>query len=142
MTEHLPVLEALTQLAADNVADGGKPYSAIIIKDGVQIAAAVNLSHKIPDLTQHAELLAIQKACTILKTPDLSGCTLYASAQPCLMCHTAAKWAKIKQIYYIVQRESIPQSMLAPWMTSPLPEESLNYYPANQLFFYWDKAQQ
>ncbi|WP_107950675.1 hypothetical protein [Lysinibacillus parviboronicapiens] len=47
MTEHLSVLEALTKLATDNVADGGKPYSAIILKGGVQIASAVNLSHKI-----------------------------------------------------------------------------------------------
>lgn len=134
MTAHLFVLEALTKLARDNVADGGKPYSAIILKDGVQIATAVNLSHKIPDLTQHAELLAIQKTCSLLKTPNLSDCILYASAQPCLMCHTAAKWAKIKQIYYIVQRENIPQSMQALWMTSPLPVDSLSYSPANRLF--------
>lgn len=141
MMEHLPILEALTKLAADNVKNGGKPYSAIIVKNGVQVSAAVNLSHKIPDLTQHAELLAIQQACHILKTPNLSDCILYASAQPCLMCHTAAKWAKIKQIYYIVQREDIPQSMQAPWMTSPLLAKAITYPSTNQLFYQLENEQ-
>lgn len=52
------------------------------------------------DLTQHAELKAIQTACKELNTRDLSNYTLYTSCEPCMMCLGAFKWANFKAIYF------------------------------------------
>lgn len=40
------------------------------------------------------------KAQRHLNTTDLSGCTLYASGQPCPMCLGAIAFANIKVVYY------------------------------------------
>ena len=52
----------------------GGPFGAAIIKDGHCIAVASNSVLIDNDPTAHAEINAIRKACSILKTYDLSGC--------------------------------------------------------------------
>ena len=79
--------------------DGG-PFGAAVVKDDKIIASASNtviLSH---DPTAHAEINVIRKACAILHTHDLSGCTLYTSCYPCPMCLGAIIWANIREVYY------------------------------------------
>lgn len=81
-------------------ADGGGPFGAVIIKDGRIIAEGHNKVGADADCTQHAELRAIQQACAALETKDLSGCTLYTSCEPCMMCLGACYWAGFDAIYY------------------------------------------
>ncbi len=50
--------------------------------------------------TSHAETSSIRQVCKKLETTDLSGATLYASLQPCLMCFSVANWAGISRIVY------------------------------------------
>ena len=76
------------------------PYAALIVRNGKIITKVHNEIKKNLDPTCHAEINAIRKACQILKTTDLSGCTLYATCEPCSMCFTAAWWANIPKIVY------------------------------------------
>ncbi len=46
----------------------------------------------------HAETMALQD----LKGNAAAGSTLYASLQPCPMCHGAALWAEVAEIVYLV----------------------------------------
>ena len=78
----------------------GGPFGAAIIKDGHCIAVASNSVLIDNDPTAHAEINAIRKACSILKTYDLSGCELYATGYPCPMCMSAIIWANITKVYY------------------------------------------
>ena len=55
------------------------PIGAIIVKDDCVIASAYNQKESKRDVTAHAEMLAIQKACKILGTWHLDGCTLYST---------------------------------------------------------------
>ena len=85
--------------AFDNFKAGG-PFGAVIVKDDKIIAVANNtvlLSH---DPTAHAEVNVIRKACAVLHTHDLKGCTLYTSCYPCPMCLAAIIWANIEEVYY------------------------------------------
>jgi tRNA(Arg) A34 adenosine deaminase TadA len=50
--------------------------------------------------TQHAEVVAIQKACKAINNFNLSGYTLYTSCEPCPMCLGAIYWSRIDKIYY------------------------------------------
>jgi len=78
----------------------GGPFGAVITKDERIIAAEFNQVLNNKDCTQHAELRAIQSACRKLKSPDLKGCVLYTSCEPCMMCLGAAHWANFDYIYY------------------------------------------
>ncbi|MEG1150215.1 MAG: nucleoside deaminase [Bacilli bacterium] len=84
--------------------DGG-PFGAVVVKNGKVIAMAHNKVLKTHDVTSHAEVNAIRKACKKLKTHDLSGCIIYTTSYPCPMCIGAIIWANIKTIYYGISKE-------------------------------------
>lgn len=78
----------------------GGVFGAVIVKDGKIIGEGYNQVIKQNDPTWHGEIEAIRQACKKLKTPHLTGCILYTSAECCPMCLTAAYWAHIEHIYY------------------------------------------
>ena len=77
-------LQRAVALAASNVASGGRPFAALLVKNGEVIVEAVNTIHISQDPTAHAELLAIRAASQQLG-PRLEGCVIYASGQPCIL---------------------------------------------------------
>lgn len=79
--------------------DGG-PFGAVVVKNNKIISQAHNMVLKTNDPTNHAEMIAIRKACKKLKRFDLSDCELYSSGESCPMCFSAIHWAKIKKVYY------------------------------------------
>jgi len=79
--------------------DGG-PFGAVIVKDGKVISKAHNMVLKTNDPTNHAEMIAIRKACKKLGRFDLSDCEIYSSGESCPMCFSAIHWAKMKKVYY------------------------------------------
>lgn len=88
----------LAQDAIDH--DNGGPFGAIIVKEGSVIAQGHNAVTSSNDPTMHAEIMAIRKACAMLGTFNLTGCTLYSSCEPCPMCIGAIYWAHLDTIYY------------------------------------------
>ena len=50
--------------------------------------------------TAHAEILAIRRACTYLKTHMLTECDLYVTLEPCAMCAQAISLARIRRLYF------------------------------------------
>ena len=76
------------------------PIGAIIVKDDCVIASAYNQKESKRDVTAHAEMLAIQKACKILGTWHLDGCTLYSTLEPCMMCSGAIIQSRIAKVVY------------------------------------------
>lgn len=97
---HEEWMQAANDLATENVKNGGKPFGAIITRNGIKVAEGVNEVLTTHDVTAHAELLAIQRACRALQTPDLSDTCIYASGECCPMCLAAIYWAKIPKVYY------------------------------------------
>ncbi len=93
-------LQLAVQQAKKSVEQGGFPAGVILVKDNEIIAKGVSLGFKLNDPTSHAETATIRQACQRLKTIDLSGSTLYASLQPCMMCFSVANWAGVSRIVY------------------------------------------
>ena len=87
-------------LSEESVRNGGGPFGAVIVKDGVIIAEGSNCVTIDNDPTAHAEVSTIRKACQALGTYDLSGCEIYTSCEPCPMCLGAIYWAHLDKIYY------------------------------------------
>ena len=79
--------------------DGG-PFGAVIVKDGRIVGRGHNSVIRDQDATMHGEIAAIRDASRTLGTFDLSGCTLYSTAEPCPMCLCASMWANIDRIYF------------------------------------------
>ena len=87
-------------LACENVARGGGPFGAVIVKDGEVISAAGNSVTLDNDPTAHAEVNAIRRACSLTRNFKLDGCVVYSSCEPCPMCLSALYWAGVSRIYY------------------------------------------
>lgn len=92
-------IEESKTFKSKNYSEGG-PFGAVIVKNNEIISQAHNTVIESTDPTAHAEVNAIRLASKKLKTHDLSGCTLYTSAEPCPMCLSAIIWANIKEVYY------------------------------------------
>ncbi len=78
---------------------GDQPYGAVVVKNGHVVGEGPSRVVTCQDPTAHAEMEAIRDAARCLGTRDLSGCVLYATSRPCLMCQTASYWANLSRIY-------------------------------------------
>lgn len=100
MEQHKEYLRQAIELAYANDEQGGRPFGAVVVKDGKIIARAVNEIVGTNDPTAHAELLAIRAASQHLGSPRLEGCAVYASGHPCPMCMGAMRLAGIQEVTY------------------------------------------
>ena len=75
------------------------PVGVIIVKDGKIIARGHNLKETKFDTTNHAEIIAIQKASKKLKSWRLLDCEMYVTLEPCSMCAGAIINSRIKKVY-------------------------------------------
>lgn len=98
-------LRAAIDLARDNVARGGRPFGAVVVKDGAIVATGVNDILATNDPTAHAEMGAIRAASQTMRSPDLSGCRVYASGHPCPMCMAAMRMAGVEAVAYAYSNE-------------------------------------
>ncbi|NWF14390.1 nucleoside deaminase [Pseudomonas reactans] len=104
MTDDHQHLQRAIQLAQTNVAQGGRPFGAVLTRDGGVLVEAVNEIHLTQDPTAHAELLAIRAASRQLGT-RLDGCVIYASGQPCPMCLSAMYLCGVERVVFAASNE-------------------------------------
>jgi len=98
-------MRAAMDLAYENVEAGGRPFAAVVVKDGRIIAKAANESHISADPTHHAEFLAVHRAGIALDTRELTDCIVYATGQPCPFCMATMSLYKVKGAVYGYSRE-------------------------------------
>ena len=79
---------------------GEVPVGAVVVREGVVLAAKGNRTRELNDPTAHAELLAIRAACAVLGAERLTGANLYVTLEPCPMCAAAISNARIARLYY------------------------------------------
>lgn len=92
-------------LAVANVAAGGGPFGAVIVRDGLVVSTGQNRVTRDLDPTAHAEVEAIRAACTTIGDFSLAGMTLYTSCEPCPLCVSASLWARLDRVVYAADRE-------------------------------------
>ena len=79
---------------------GDYPAGCVIIKQGKIISKSSSYGITRNDVTAHAEIIAISKACKRLKTRFLEDCDLCTNIEPCLMCAKAIVYSRIKKVVY------------------------------------------
>ncbi len=80
---------------------GEVPVGAVIV-DGEYniIARSHNLRETLGDPTAHAEILAIKEASKRLGDWRLSGCSLFVTLEPCIMCAGAIIQSRIDYLFF------------------------------------------
>lgn len=85
--------------------NSGGPFGAVVVKDNKIIAEGCNQVTSSNDPTAHAEVVAIRKACAVLNSFQLDGCTIYTSCEPCPMCLGAIYWARPEKVFFGATKE-------------------------------------
>lgn len=75
------------------------PVGAVVVRNGIVVSKAFNTRETSKDATCHAEITAIKRACEFLGGWRLTGCDMYVTLEPCLMCSGAILQARIEKLY-------------------------------------------
>lgn len=87
---------------------GDFPFGAVVTWRGQLLVQCENGESQQADVTAHAEMMAIRKACLELGRRDLSDCEIYSSTEPCPMCSAAIFQSNIKRVIFGLYRDDLP----------------------------------
>jgi tRNA(adenine34) deaminase len=79
---------------------GEVPVGAVMVCEGRIIARGHNQTERLRDATAHAEMIAITSATSALGGKYLTGCTLYVTLEPCVMCAGALNWSQLPRLVF------------------------------------------
>ncbi len=99
LTDEACLAEALA-LAEQTGALGNVPVGAVVVVRGRIVGRGVNLRESCPDVSAHAEMLAMRDAGQRLGSWRLDEATLYVTLEPCLMCAGAILQARVGRVVY------------------------------------------
>lgn len=100
--------------AEEALREGEIPVGAVVVSRGMIIAKAHNMTERLVDVTAHAEMLALTAAERWLGGKYLSGCTLYVTVEPCVMCAGALSWSQIERVVYGASDDKRGYTVYAP----------------------------
>ena len=81
-------------------AEGEVPIGAVVVCDGEVVARAHNRRETDADPSAHAEFAAMVAAARALGRWRLTGCTVYVTLEPCLMCAGLMVNARVDRCVY------------------------------------------
>lgn len=84
---------------------GEIPVGAVVVANNQIIARSHNFTEKLNDVTAHAEIQAITAAAEHLGGKYLTGCSMYITLEPCVMCAGALYWSQIDKIIFAARDE-------------------------------------
>ena len=87
-------------LAREAQAAGEVPVGAVVVKDGVVVGRGYNRPISSRDPSAHAEMIALRDAAARLGNYRLSGCDLFVTVEPCVMCAGAIMHARIGRLVF------------------------------------------
>ena len=92
-------LDLAFQYAEQAFDENEVPIGAVIVKNDEVISFGYNCKESQKSVLKHAELIAIERAEQKLQNWRLEDCDLYVTLDPCPMCASAIKQARIKNVY-------------------------------------------
>jgi tRNA(adenine34) deaminase len=93
----------MTAALAEATAAGERdevPVGAVLVRAGTIVSRAGNRRRELGDPTGHAEILAMRDAGRVFSDFRLDGCTLYVTLEPCPMCITTCRQARLDLVIW------------------------------------------
>ncbi len=84
----------------EGIAAGQSPFGCAIAVGDRVLATTHNVVVMTTDITAHAEIAAIRKACLELGDIFLERAVVASTCEPCPMCMAALHWARVDTVYY------------------------------------------
>ena len=109
--------EARVALEQDEI-----PVGAVVVAHGQVVGKGHNLTETLHDVTAHAEMQAITAAAETLGGKYLTGCALYVTVEPCVMCAGAIGWSQLGRLVYGAGDEKRGFKKFAPQALHPKTE--------------------
>jgi tRNA(adenine34) deaminase len=79
------------------------PVGAIIANEDRIIALSHNQVEALKNPIMHAEIIAINDACSMLGSKFLEGYNIYITLEPCPLCIRAISMVRLKKIFFATQ---------------------------------------
>ena len=98
------------------------PVGAVVVANGQVIGRGHNLTETLHDVTAHAEMQAITAATETLGGKYLTGCALYVTVEPCVMCAGAIGWSQLGRLVFGASDEKRGYRKYAPDALHPKTE--------------------
>lgn len=118
-------MRAALELADRAATDGEVPVGAVVVRDGEIIGRGWNAPITTHDPTAHAEVRALRDAASRLGNYRLSGCDLYVTLEPCVMCSGAIMHARIRRVVF---GAADPKTGVCGSVTDLFAERRLNHH--------------
>ena len=96
--QHERYIRRCIELARQAIQSGDSPVGSLIVDGEEIVSEGVEAVRARPDATAHAEIEALRAAFERRNSRDLTGCTLYTSVEPCIMCAYAIRLARISVV--------------------------------------------
>lgn len=119
-------MQRALELAQEAAQRGEVPVGAVVVHDSKIVAEAYNERESRPSALAHAELTAISRACEVLGRWRLSGCTLYVTLEPCVMCAGGIVQARVDRVVFGARD---PKGGAVESLYQVLADERLNHRP-------------
>ena len=100
MTDHKIFMTEALRLAEFAATIGEVPVGAVVVKEGLIIGRGYNRREIEGQATRHAEIVAMEEASEAIGAWRLSGCALYVTLEPCLMCAGAIYQARVDEVIF------------------------------------------
>ena len=105
---HLYYLRKCIEVSERSKEHGNTPFGAILVDaDGTIIMEQENIEITASDCTGHAETTLVKNASHKYSKDFLWDCTLYSTAEPCVMCSGAIYWGNIGKVVYGISEKRL-----------------------------------
>lgn len=134
------IVEKLWKLSNKSLKNNEFPVSAIIFENDKIISWGYNKRNKSKLTTDHAEIIAIQKANKKLKSWRLKNACMVVTLEPCDMCKTVIKESRLKTVYFLLERNpSKKQYKCTDFIKIDIKDEGLKKYKKDITTFFNNK---
>ncbi|MBR6773517.1 MAG: tRNA adenosine(34) deaminase TadA [Clostridia bacterium] len=100
LTQDEKYIKKCIALADKAAKKGDIPVGALVVCDGKIVARSGNRREIDFDPTAHAEIIVLRRAGKKLGRRNLSGCTLYVTLEPCVMCAGAIVNSRVDKVVF------------------------------------------
>ena len=94
------IMKECLRLAKRAAKRGEIPVGCVVTCDGEIVARSLNRKESRLDPTAHAEVVALRAAAKRLNKKNLSGCKLFVTLEPCVMCAGAIVNSRIDEVVF------------------------------------------